>query len=1063
MKFITTKIAREKRTFSTVHLPLTFFSESGNGLHKRGFRFLNRLWSGMFGRFTSVGCFAPAKEFSNPNRKHLKSIRCGFLAALALPLLAGIALGAPTLSVSGIKRTNGNVIVSWTGNAAGPFQLLCRTNLSDDWAKLGTTTSAMSATVPANQRACFFSVTTDTVSPSTPGSLTITTNTDPSKLTLTWSPSTDNNGGTGLKDYHVFRTLGTSNFLVGKVSATRTTLVDTNLTADTTYTYTVYAADMVGNQSARISGSGRTPKGQCTYSISPTGLSIGAAATSGSVSVTAGSGCAWTASSGASWITITSGTSGNGGGTVYYSVSANTSTGVRSGTLTIAGQIYTLTQAGAPACAFSISPTSATPGAVASSGAVYATMTSGSGCNWSVSSSASWLTFSPGSGTGSAYVYWYTTANTLTTARSATLTIAGQTYTVTQAGATICSYSISPASVSVAAAGYNGTVAVTTTAGCVWTASSGYGWITITSGASGNGSGTVYYTVAANTSTTVRSGSVTIAGQTFSVSQAGAAASCSYTISPASASPASSGGSGTVTVSAGSGCSWTVSSSASWLTYSPSSGSGNGSVTWSATANTSTSSRTANLTIAGQTFTVTQAGVVSTGAGQLAWLKAQQGCTASANSVKVDRAGNVIMVGSFAGTIDFGTGPMASAGGGVGDIFVAKYSPQGAILWAKGFGSGYDDAAQSVSIDSLNNIIVTGYFDSTVNFGGVSLTSTRGIDIFVAKYRPDGTLLWAKNFGGASQDSGRAVMVDTRINSATSQAYDDILLTASFSGSATFGSTVLTCSAGTEMALIKLSSAGNLLWAKAWGDTGAGCYVLPHGLAIDRNGDAVVTGEFAPPANFGGGIIGVSNPNGLFVAKYSGADGSYRWAKGAGSAALVQGCGVAIDPITGNAIVTGTIQGTLDLGGGPVTASAASPFLAGYDPAGGCLWTKILTGSSMGGCAGAAVAVDTDGTIALSGQVNGSINCGDGQWLFTSGGSKNLFVATFSPSSGSVPPAYRWGKCLTGGGESSGNGVAFDSSGHLLMSGWFSLTKDFGGVSATGTSWGSAFVAEYTK
>ena len=84
-----------------------------------------------------------------------------------------------------------------------------------------------------------------------------------------------------------------------------------------------------------------------------------------------------------------------------------------------------------------------------------------------------------------------------------------------------CTFSISPTSASYAAAGGSGSVSVTAAAGCAWTASSNSSFITITSGASGSGNGTVNYSVAANTGATSRNGSLTIAGQTFSVSQAG--------------------------------------------------------------------------------------------------------------------------------------------------------------------------------------------------------------------------------------------------------------------------------------------------------------------------------------------------------------------------------------------------------------------------------------------------------------------------------------------------------------------------------------------------------------
>ena len=83
------------------------------------------------------------------------------------------------------------------------------------------------------------------------------------------------------------------------------------------------------------------------------------------------------------------------------------------------------------------------------------------------------------------------------------------------------------------AAGEAESVAVTSPTGCAWTAASTASWLTVTSGASGSGNGTVALTVAANTVATARTGTATIAGQTFTVTQA--AAACTYAINPGSA------------------------------------------------------------------------------------------------------------------------------------------------------------------------------------------------------------------------------------------------------------------------------------------------------------------------------------------------------------------------------------------------------------------------------------------------------------------------------------------------------------------------------------------------
>ena len=105
-------------------------------------------------------------------------------------------------------------------------------------------------------------------------------------------------------------------------------------------------------------------------------------------------------------------------------------------------------------------------------------------------------------------------------ARTGTLTIAGATFTVTQQAAP-CSYAISPTSAKFGAGGDNSfSIGVTTSGHCSWTATSNASWITINSGASGTGSGTVRIRVASNGGGT-RTGTVTIAGQTFTATQGG--------------------------------------------------------------------------------------------------------------------------------------------------------------------------------------------------------------------------------------------------------------------------------------------------------------------------------------------------------------------------------------------------------------------------------------------------------------------------------------------------------------------------------------------------------------
>jgi hypothetical protein len=173
------------------------------------------------------------------------------------------------------------------------------------------------------------------------------------------------------------------------------------------------------------------------------------------------------------------------------------------------------------------------------------------------------------------------------------------------AGPPPCKYAIAPPTQSVGVAGGGGNVAVTTADGCVWAAVSNADWIHAAAGGSGNGN--VAYTVDANPSTSARTGTATIAGQTFSVNQQGSVA-CSYSVSPSYGRLQPSARSATVKVTTADGCGWFAVSQAEWITIdSGAAGSGNGAVTYSVTALPSrTAQRTGTMRIAGRTVTIVQ-------------------------------------------------------------------------------------------------------------------------------------------------------------------------------------------------------------------------------------------------------------------------------------------------------------------------------------------------------------------------------------------------------------------------------------------------------------------------
>jgi hypothetical protein len=253
------------------------------------------------------------------------------------------------------------------------------------------------------------------------------------------------------------------------------------------------------------------PGTSCTFAISSTSQNVAVGGGTGAVAVSTTAGCAWVAASGASWITVTSGSSGTGNGSVAFTVAANSGS-ARTSTLTIAGLAFTVAQAG---CVYTISPTGQNVAVGGGAGTV--AVATDAVCAWAAASGASWITVTSGSsGTGNGSTA-FTVAGNTGGARTGTLTIAGHVFTVTQAA---CVFTLSRQGEYLGPNGGSASVDVSTTSTCRWTATSNDSWLLIHSGSSGTGNGQVTYNIAPNAGG-ARVGSLTVAGQPFRVDQGG--------------------------------------------------------------------------------------------------------------------------------------------------------------------------------------------------------------------------------------------------------------------------------------------------------------------------------------------------------------------------------------------------------------------------------------------------------------------------------------------------------------------------------------------------------------
>jgi hypothetical protein len=342
-----------------------------------------------------------------------------------------------------------------------------------------------------------------------------------------------------------------------------------------------------------------TEDGACTFSVNPRSDFVSSAGGRKTITVTASSPrCSWTARTDVDWLTIVEGLQGTGSGQVTYEI-RGTSGPARVGTLLVAGQTVTVTEA--RPCTTQITPTTESLPSAGGTGAI--SLSTDAACHWSVVSNASWIAVtSAKSGSGPASINFSVGAWD-GPARSGTIAVDNQVVTLSQASG--CRYSIDPASQSIAAAGGSSGVNVHTAAGCAWSATSGAGWLVLNAGASGAGDGRVQFTTAASTGP-ARSGTITIAGRPFTVSQA---SGCTYSLVPASQDFNNTGGPGTLAVNTSTGCPWTATSRTPWVAISAgSTGTGSGTVSFTASPNPmGIGAKTGTISVNDQTFTINEA------------------------------------------------------------------------------------------------------------------------------------------------------------------------------------------------------------------------------------------------------------------------------------------------------------------------------------------------------------------------------------------------------------------------------------------------------------------------
>ncbi len=321
--------------------------------------------------------------------------------------------------------------------------------------------------------------------------------------------------------------------------------------------------------------------------------------------------------------------------------------------------------------------------------------------------------------------------------------------------------------------------------------------------------------------------------------------------------------------------------------------------------------------------------------------------------------GGFVMVGEFFERAIFGEGEANETtleAAGITDMYVARYAPDGTLIWATRGGGEMRDVAQRVDLLADGTILVVGDFTETAVFGAgeaneTILTAAKYEDIFIARYGPDGKLIWVKRAGGKGHDYAHRVAV-----------LDDgsVLITGQYEDTAVFGpgeagETVLEDGLLWHMFIAKYRTDGTLVWARQaggeWIDAG-------YGLASWSDGSFVVTGSFEFSAVFGKGepnetvinsVNTTSRNHEIYLARYD-PQGRLEWAVPAGGPGSDRGLSTKTLP-DGGVLVSGAFSYQITFGLGEVNETTISThhcsiYLAKFDRDGRFLWVKYAPGGS---------------------------------------------------------------------------------------------------------------------
>jgi hypothetical protein len=370
--------------------------------------------------------------------------------------------------------------------------------------------------------------------------------------------------------------------------------------------------------------------------------------------------------------------------------------------------------------------------------------------------------------------------------------------------------------------------------------------------------------------------------------------------------------------------------------------------------------------------------------------------------------------------------------------------PPPTFEWAASAGGAKHDKTRCVAVDREGNVFVAGEASDEVKFGATTVTARGGMDFFLAKLNPKGEFAWARLGGGTLVDRGYGVATDAAGNSYVTGHYQ--------STDAQFGGTAVPQRGGYDLFVAKYDREGNLVWLQTGGGEG---YDYGHAIAVDGQGDIVVTGAVFGAAEIGGVKLPNEPGSHIFCAKFH-SDGKLAWVKAAAGRAGGSGHGVAVDG-TGSIYIGGLSSGTGQFGAQPlVTPRGSSAVVVKLSPGGEVLWIAQQFGEAS--CLFHEITCDAEGRVWASGMFKGRATLG-GETLTTTGEKDaDAFVTHFDRSGHQL-----WTRVGTGPGTDYALGVATDGRGGSYVTGEFTDTFKLAGSELRSRGATDVYVAKFDE